>query len=425
MSLSRSSVTGNDREVNTYTLIATPLTSRKEVNDLRDSNRQTDLLSPSLRLTSSVVADMPPTEAGGDFSKASALSPNPVPVGRQQSLPRSSNGSVARIEDTLEELDRLEDEFEAVHSMVRVSRVATPDKKVYDKASTNSTKRLDPRNDTHDLQPTEVEQAASARRSIGAVELAEKSVAAGSASASPITKRLNVARPRSLLPPKPSAKSSKPPTVSTFELPGEAISRRKREEHEAKVKQQMKEEEKRREFKARPIRLNNTPISVPRETISSRARTNRASVDSEAASARTTLSVPSSAPQANRRRSELESSNNTRLEQTPRGRGTSLKRLSTAAGSVSRATSTSTCSVSGKRSTFLSEDVQNQKLRGREILQRDSILSSHREREKREREAITKQARQQAAERSRALSREWAEKQKLKAKITATASAKS
>lgn len=372
---------------------------------------------------------MPSTEAGGDFSKASMLSPNPVPVGRQQSSPRSPSGSVARIEDTLEELDRLEDEFEAVHSIVRVSRVATPDKEVYDKASTNLTKSLDTRNSTHNLQPTEVRQATSVRRSIGAAKPAEKSIAAGTSSASPFTNttRLSLARPRSLLPPKPSAKSRKPLTVSTFELPGEAISRRKREELEAKVKQQMKEEQKRREFKARPIRLNNTPTSVPRETISSRARTNRASVDSEGATAKITLSVPNSAPQAIRRRSEVSSelSDNTRLDQTPRGRGTSVKRLSTLAESVSRATSTSTCSVSGKRSTFLSDEVQNQKLRGREILQRDSILSLQREREKQEREAITKQARQQAAERSRALSREWAEKQKLKAKITATAAAKS
>ena len=42
-------------------------------------------------------------------------------------------------------------------------------------------------------------------------------------------------------------KSNKPPTTSTFELPGEAVSRRKREALEARLKTQEEEEGRRRE----------------------------------------------------------------------------------------------------------------------------------------------------------------------------------
>jgi hypothetical protein len=60
------------------------------------------------------------------------------------------------------------------------------------------------------------------------------------------------------------------------------------------------------------------------------------------------------------------------------------------------------------------EKVQAQKLRGKEIYSRDNSYTADRERERREREAAAKTARQEAAERSRQLSREWAERQKVK-----------
>ncbi len=74
----------------------------------------------------------------------------------------------------------------------------------------------------------------------------------------------------------PRPRSSKPPTVSTFELPGEAISRRKREEREARLRAQEEEERRRREFKARPVRSSIVPNTLPRETVASRARQVRA-----------------------------------------------------------------------------------------------------------------------------------------------------
>jgi len=68
------------------------------------------------------------------------------------------------------------------------------------------------------------------------------------------------------------------------------------------------------------------------------------------------------------------------------------------------------------------EDVQQQKLRGKEIYHRDNnSLTIDRERERRGREGAAKMARQEAAERSRILSREWAEKQKQRAKKVGSA----
>lgn len=93
---------------------------------------------------------------------------------------------------------------------------------------------------------------------------------------------------------------------------------------------------------------------------------------------------------------------------------------STSGSQIGRATSTaSTASIhggssAGKRSTISAEEVQQQKLRGREIMHRDNSYVADRERERREREAATKQARKDAAERSRQISREWAEKQRLR-----------
>ncbi len=58
------------------------------------------------------------------------------------------------------------------------------------------------------------------------------------------------------------------------------------------------------------------------------------------------------------------------------------------------------------------EEVHQQRLRGKEIYHRDNSITVDRDRERREREAAAKAARQEAAERSRVLSREWAQKQK-------------
>ena len=373
---------------------------------------------------------------------------------------------VSRIEDSVEALDKLEEEIEALTRVAHLERVLSPEAATRSKttpmkratsvrAGTNSASRNKP-------PPTPARD--------------EEKATAGGSSTSPARK---VPRPASLLPPKPPAKSSKAPTVSTFELPGEAvarrlkeqreqrrsqhisseqaaalaaayspskphfksskpptrptfelpgeaISRKKREDREAKLRAQEEEERKRREFKARPVRSSLVPGSVPRETLTSLARQkSRHLTDPSTDSAASTTITPVS----QKRQSILGTAAFSRP--TPsRGRDPSTSEgapspAARATSSISTASARSSGS-SGKRSTatqtpapgagtpLTPEAAAAQKARGREVFARDNSYTAEREREKREREAATRAAREAAAERSRGLSRLWAERQRAK-----------
>jgi hypothetical protein len=389
------------------------------------------------------------------------------------SLPPANLAS--RIEDSVEALDELEEQLEAMNAVAQLERILSP---VAEKTTAQGTKqpgsasrtlqrtgstsnRSPPKSGTNTLRVKTVERKASVRKpnTTPPTQGGEKD------GAHDPFKRPLVNRPTSLLPPKPPARSSKPPTIPTFELPGEAvarrlkeqrearlsrqvtpekaaaavtpartrstkpptrptfelpgeaISRRKREEHEAKLRQQAEEERRRREFKARPNRSSIVPNTLPRETISSRARLNKAAEAENPARA---------APGANKRQSMAFTQARTSSTLAPgrtslstsqspsRGRGSAMGSSST---QVDRETSASTGSVHGsigKRSTMSAEELKRQGVRGRDIYTRDNSYVVDRERERREREAVAKQAREEAAERSRQLSREWAEKQQRK-----------
>ncbi|KAI0458992.1 hypothetical protein F5B21DRAFT_458544 [Xylaria acuta] len=204
------------------------------------------------------------------------------------------------------------------------------------------------------------------------------------------------------------SKSAKLPTRPAFELPGEAISRRKREEHQAQLRVQEEEERKRRAFKARPLPSHVVPTTVPRETIASRARQNTATLTENSVRGSTPHRRPFTTI-GSHSRPVLSSTIN---QVQHRGRGPKAEKSPIL--QTSRATSTSTNSLSGKRSSLSIEDVQMQKLRGHEIYQRDNSWTDTRMREKCEREALAKLAREEAAEISRQKSREWAAKQEKK-----------
>ncbi|KAM7188017.1 hypothetical protein V8F33_010874 [Rhypophila sp. PSN 637] len=220
-------------------------------------------------------------------------------------------------------------------------------------------------------------------------------------------------------PTKPHVKSTKPPTRPTFELPGDAISRRKREEREARLRAQEEEERKRREFKARPIRASMVTSAYPRETAASKARREKLSQTEE--STQSAAATPITKKRQSMTLSALTASKPTASKGTHLTATLPTRGRTSVAGTngahISRATSTaSTASIHGgssigKRSTISAEDVQQQKLRGREIVNRDNSYVADRERERREREEVAKLARKEAAERSRQAGREWALKQ--------------
>ncbi|OLN95387.1 hypothetical protein CCHL11_04756 [Colletotrichum chlorophyti] len=480
-----------DQPANAYKILATPLVREDILQDspslLAETERDMAIAEPSVRAISSTRQEIESNGQDG-FKQAHSkeLSTEVVehPMdrvvsfstdeGSAQEPPRTSSratsaSSQSLIEDSVEALDRLEEQLEAVNAAAHV-RIETPGKsrrnattmddsnatdKTAVKRSGSTLKRTQSTNTN--ARPTALSRTPQ-RKSISTG--LDGSTKGGQEAASPgkvPSKKPTVTRPTSLLPPKPPAKSTKPPTRPSFELPGEAvarrikeqrdarlekqaqekaaatpqrtrslkaptrpnfelpgeaISRRKREEREARLRAQEEEERKRREFKARPIKANLASAAYPRETLASRARQNKGLDDSDG-----------QAEQGPSKRTSmlgtLARSSSTKSPQT-RGRGTSQ---ASAPSQVSRATSTSTASMSGKRSTLSEEDLEQQRIKGREIFERDNCFVEDKERERREREMMAKLAREQAAERSRQASREWAEKQRRKQLATAAAPA--
>ncbi|KAH7179594.1 uncharacterized protein B0J16DRAFT_347288 [Fusarium flagelliforme] len=454
----------NTSETDIYTFIATPLTP-EEYMALGFEPPQTSFSTANMAL--------PPPPAYDDHQTLPLKVPEVVEVVEQAVSPsltlisdrcssyggssRNGSFSVPRIEDSFEELDKLEDELEAIDAFTQPRRIALPD-------NVSSSKHLEPpspakmpaiskrasvigMSSTVRIKPTEKSQV-PLRRSTSLVFRDKKQNGSddtlkpkpqfpggnnsqSTPSKAPVKSAKTPTVPKFELPgeavarrlkeqrearraqqaeaqkayvPPPRPKSSKPLTKPTFELPGEAISRRKREEREARLKAQEEEEKRKREFKARPMRNSFTPASIPRETIASLARQGRLpQEDTEkqpnaAKTKRVSILGPRPSPSSE--------------SQVSQSRG----RLSTATSQehLSRGTSGSTGSGSGKRA-LTAEEAHQLKVRGKEIFQRDNNgYMRDKEREKREREEATRLAREQAAERSRIASREWAEKKRLK-----------
>ncbi|CAI4218127.1 unnamed protein product [Parascedosporium putredinis] len=323
---------------------------------------------------------------------------------------------ILSIEDSLEALDRLEEELEAVNAVTHFGRVPSPRffhwAVVQGGAQHSSSERVRvPRTRQRQLRDPAAafEQAANdadfrvAWEAI-ARKLKEKKEAR-------LSMQLEVGKS-----PAAAIKAATPQRTRstrvlprpTFELPGEAISRRKREQREAQIRAQEEEEQKRREFKARPIMAGlRQPSSAPRETVASRARQTKVSQMENGA-----------AMSASMKRLSLAATQSP-LMASSQSRG---RAVATSPSQLSRATSVAASSVSGsgKRSTISAEDAAQHKVRGKEILARDNRYANDRERGRAEREVLAKLAREQAAERSRQLSREWAEKQRRKAASAGT-----
>lgn len=204
-----------------------------------------------------------------------------------------------------------------------------------------------------------------------------------------------------------SVRSSKPPTVPNFELPGEHISRMKKERFQAKLKAEEEEAKSKRQFTARLAPSSKGGSATVRSTFTSRQRESKV----EPADQQSTGSQLGSSPKsgAGKRQSvtitpsvgRTVSNASASTAQTNRGRTSSVgsSRFST------RATSSSNASVvsASKRSQVSNEEIQEQKVRGREIYTRDNSFGQDKERERRERQQAILQARQKYSEQSRML----------------------
>lgn len=474
-SASDTGVMGDGRPTNMYTLLATRVKAEEEfMMDVAPVFEEMELAVAAERLRRSEAASMTERQYGNlDMPKSPGLvveiNDLGFDIGEERSRP------VSRIEDSVEALDRLEEEIEALSQIAHLGKVLSPEagSRKLDVASLGTTplKRATSVRTPHSARSGSkpLERSASVRQS-SSVRDGEKTS----------TSARKVTRPASLLPPKPLAKSDKAPTMPTFqlpgeavarrlkeqreqrrsqqiseeeaaaiaaayspakphfkstkaptrptfELPGEAISRRKREEHQAKLRAQEEEERKRREFKARPIRSSVTPGTFPRETLASLARQKTRSTEGSADSGSTAVtptlrkrqSIMGSASSATSATAARPSPTNANLTPTTtpgRGRHPTAEQPATRGTSSS---STAAASVHSRGSTHSStrlsaDEAAQQRVRGKEVFARDNSYTAEREREKRERERAAREAREKAAERSRELSRLWAEKQRVK-----------
>lgn len=213
-------------------------------------------------------------------------------------------------------------------------------------------------------------------------------------------------------------KSAKPPTQSTFELPGEAISRKLKEQREQRLKREEEQTSKTRVFKARPVRLSQAP--EVKLTTAARARIGLAKGEPVNGSKlaggtpKPTTSprvMPTASTGENKRVSSL----------TIAKRVSAVQPTANSSARVTRKPSLANGGaplnprVSGPlRSAPTAEDLALQKVKGKEVFGRNRAEMMEREKARKEKEEAAKKARAEAAERGRVASREWAEKQKLR-----------
>ncbi|PHH74750.1 hypothetical protein CDD80_2873 [Ophiocordyceps camponoti-rufipedis] len=244
---------------------------------------------------------------------------------------RSGPPSHSRIEDSLEEMDRLqdklEDELEAVNAATLPRIMISPTEKGFVPSPTTPCTRRTSCTISKDAAVSSLQQASTVRikpsektrpktRRAASLTMRTSKVADVEAKGTPSSRDKPKAAPTT---PNAATKSTKPLTIPkfelpgdavarrlreqrlarqaqqaeaqqkaqtcspkprmrrtltkpSFELPGEAISRRKREEREAKLRAEEEEDRKKREFKARPMRVINGSATLPRATTTSRAR---------------------------------------------------------------------------------------------------------------------------------------------------------
>ncbi|KAI9701494.1 MAG: hypothetical protein M1836_001550 [Candelina mexicana] len=395
--------------------------------------------------------------------QASVPSSNNDLPGRKTSS--RSSPRPARIEDSVEAIDALEDAIEQIGEALPTSRPSsakratptkehhsTPDGKVlkelkgnadgtllgtnFTKASNSkpkpvntpkvassiASKKAAPKLARNSIQPrTAATKPPSSRPSTAKTTITKPPSPKGSTPkpqgqaqsisnlAGPSTKQRPVSA--SLRAPPPLKKSTKPPTKSNFELPGEAISRKLKEQREERLKREEEEKQRKREFKARPIRRSVAPVVKP--TAASRARASLLHGE---------LAENQNAPKAKAPRVSTLSANGDSLKRTsiltvskrssvlPAIANSSARRSTSNSSSNSTKVEPTTAFV--PNSTVTSEEIAQQKLKGKEVFKRARREEEELERKRKEKEDAAKLARIAAAERGRQASREWAEKQK-------------
>ncbi|KAI9664810.1 MAG: hypothetical protein M1821_006258 [Bathelium mastoideum] len=369
-----------------------------------------------------------------------------------------------RPEDSIEAIDALEDVLEEIDKELSVLDDPEHPKNDHDsdkgsnfmrKTSTGPTAKCVSRSHTVKLKPagpklsttrhtkaasmqeTRSIQRSSTSLNVDANTTADARANHGSGNQANSSKR----RPVSLSfpTPPPPPKSRKPPTKPTFQLPGEAIAAKLKAQREERLKREQEDEQKKREFKARPIRKSVVPAISVKDTAASRARKSllhpQAENPTNNEDKRTSLAPR---PRSARKSSSDTKSNSTTtstIQKPPQPSApTSKPRLSTTdphrprnppssrTTSTSSTTTTTTTATTHPRPSFTKpaitpSDLHQQRRRARASFARDRQADDAREAARREQENAARRARAEAAERGRAASREWAGRQREKVEM--------
>ena len=215
--------------------------------------------------------------------------------------------------------------------------------------------------------------------------------------------------------PKP-VKSKKPPTRASFILPGEAIAQKLKEKREERLKQQEVAAESRNEPKARPIRLSQAATVKP--TATSKVRISLA--QSEALGNPNSNRTPGNRPRSRATGSGSVAPTDAYKRQShlsvPKRTPTSTKESLARPSLAGTTTTTSRMSAATplRRITSNGKATAHQTIRGKEVFERNKSAKDALDRSRKEKEEAAKRARAEAAERGRIASRQWAEKQKVR-----------
>ncbi len=239
----------------------------------------------------------------------------------------------------------------------------------------------------------------------------------------------------------PLPKSTKPPTVPTFQLSSEATAARLKAQKEARMKR-MEEAGGVDKPAVRPISMSAAPKSakpitkpnfqLPGEATAARLKAQKEErlkrMEEAEAAKKNALAAPVRKPIVHRPRESLLVKDAPGVsippapQTNPSQRSTSLasKRKSVVEPSTSRSISTSSSNcrsvllAEGAKSTVTPMDAAALKMKGKQVFNRDKMEKEDMERERKEKEEAAKRARAEAAERGRIASREWAERQQKK-----------
>ncbi|KAL8851936.1 MAG: hypothetical protein Q9221_003147 [Calogaya cf. arnoldii] len=221
------------------------------------------------------------------------------------------------------------------------------------------------------------------------------------------------------------AKSTKPPTRASFELPGEAVARKLKEAREERMKREEEEKDvtKKTPFKARRVRLSQAPVVKP--TATSRARISMAKGETPAAVSTKKNATLKPKPNPTSRSSDVLNGDvgrrlstlsvNKRSASTSANTSARLNRApSTTAPNFQQITKGRLSMQPPVRESITAADAAQMKAKGKSIYNRGRIEHDELEQMKKDKEEAARKARADAAERGRIASREWAEKQKAK-----------